>query len=128
MTLPFSRQLEQRAERTARLVAAEWAAELRRTNPVDTGNMRNRTTTRTERTGAGFRVTAEVDTDYAVFVSEGTRPHVIRPRTARALRFPTANGIVFAARVNHPGTRPNPWWTNQLRKIPDYLRRFWSIP
>lgn len=120
-------QLERKAERTARLLAAEWASELRRTNPVDTGNMRNRTTTRTEKTGGGYRVTAEVDTDYALYVSEGTRPHVIKPRTARVLRFPTATGVVFAAQVRHPGTAPNPWWRDQLRRVPDYLRRFWNV-
>jgi len=44
---------------------------------------------------------------YASFVVSGTRPHTIVPRNARVLHFRTARGDVFAARVNHPGTRPN---------------------
>jgi hypothetical protein len=46
---------------------------------------------------------------YAPFVSLGTAPHEILPRTARALAFPggVLGGSVFAARVMHPGTKPN---------------------
>lgn len=40
--------------------------------------------------------------DYAIFVHEGTAPHEIVPRNAKALYF---NGR-FAKRVSHPGTRP----------------------
>lgn len=118
-------QLERKAEQTAQRVAAEWANELRRTNPVATGNMRNNTTTRVSKSGPRVRVEATIDTDYARYVAEGTRPHVIRPRRARALRFTTGGRVVYAAKVNHPGTRPIPWWQNQLRQLPNMLRRFW---
>lgn len=47
----------------------------------------------------------------AGWLDKGTRPHVIRPRRVRALRFyapefrgATADGFVFARKVNHPGT------------------------
>lgn len=49
---------------------------------------------------------------YAPFVSLGTRPHEIRPRGAKALAFVPGGGlggIVFARRVQHPGTKPNPY-------------------
>lgn len=65
------------------------------------------------------------DVTYAVYVHEGTAPHVIVPVRARALRFTTAagvttgprggirsrseRGVVFAKRVNHPGYRGNPF-------------------
>lgn len=35
----------------------------------------------------------------------GTRPHVITPKRARALRFVSGGQVVFARRVNHPGTK-----------------------
>lgn len=44
---------------------------------------------------------------YAAPVHEGARPHVIRPRHARALRFEVEGRVVFAQRVRHPGNRPN---------------------
>ncbi|MFE0545213.1 hypothetical protein [Streptomyces sp. NPDC058891] len=49
------------------------------------------------------------------FVIEGTRPHVIRPRRARALRFEVGGQVVFAAYARHPGTRPNPFLQRALR-------------
>jgi HK97 gp10 family phage protein len=40
--------------------------------------------------------------EYAVFVERGTRPHIIRPKRARALRFVVGGETVFAARVVQP--------------------------
>jgi len=46
--------------------------------------------------------------EYAKFVVKGTRPHLITPRRAKALRYKTRTGQwVFAKRVRHPGTRAN---------------------
>lgn len=42
---------------------------------------------------------------YAPLVEFGTKPHVILPKTAKALFWPGAAHPV--ARVNHPGTKPN---------------------
>ncbi|PWI06533.1 hypothetical protein DIZ27_32860 [Streptomyces sp. NWU339] len=49
------------------------------------------------------------------FVLDGTRPHIIRPRRAKALRFETGGRVVFAKRVRHPGTRANPFLQRALR-------------
>lgn len=46
---------------------------------------------------------------YARYVLEGTRPHRITPRMARALHWVDGSGSHFARGVNHPGTRPNPF-------------------
>jgi hypothetical protein len=54
-----------------------------------------------------MRGTIGSDVPYAAFVHEGTRPHDIVPRNARALFWAGAAHPV--ARVHHPGTRPNPW-------------------
>jgi hypothetical protein len=43
-----------------------------------------------------------------MYVIEGTRPHEIRPRTRKALRFTAhGGGTIFAAVVHHPGTKAN---------------------
>lgn len=42
---------------------------------------------------------------YAPFVEFGTKPHMIYPRRARALRFEVGGEVVFAKRVSHPGTQ-----------------------
>lgn len=50
--------------------------------------------------------------EYAPLVHEGTRPHVIRPVTKKALYWRGADHPV--ASVNHPGTRPNPFMVRGL--------------
>lgn len=42
----------------------------------------------------------------AFFVENGTGPHVIEAKTAKALRFEIDGEVIFAKRVNHPGTAP----------------------
>ena len=50
---------------------------------------------------------------YGVYVHEGTRPHTIVARRAKALHF---NGR-FARRVRHPGTAANPFLRNALQAM-----------
>ena len=54
---------------------------------------------------------------YAIYVEYGTRPHEIRPVRARALRFEVEGRVVFAARVLHPGTRPQPFVRETAEQI-----------
>lgn len=63
---------------------------------------------------AGTTISADlhVDADHAVFVAEGTSPHIIRPNPpTRALHFQVGGEEVFATIVHHPGNAPNTeWW------------------
>lgn len=61
-------------------------------------------------------LTGRVSTDvpYWVHVEYGTAPHVIRPRTKRALYWPGARHPV--ASVNHPGTPAHPFLRPALLK------------
>lgn len=49
------------------------------------------------------------------YVINGTRPHLVKPRRAKALRFEVGGEVVFAAYARHPGTRPNPFLQQALR-------------
>lgn len=51
----------------------------------------------------------------AHYVLGGTRPHLIRPRRARALRFTVGGDVVFAKLVRHPGNRANNFLGRALR-------------
>lgn len=55
--------------------------------------------------------------DYALYVHEGTRPHIIRPRRAQALRFQIGGRTVFAKMVRHPGTKARPFLRNAAVRI-----------
>lgn len=50
----------------------------------------------------------EVGAKYGVYVHEGTRPHVIRPRIKRVLAN-TRTGQFFGRLVRHPGTKAQPF-------------------
>lgn len=48
---------------------------------------------------------------HAGYVEDGTKPHVIRPKNRKALRFAgDGGGFVFAREVNHPGTEAQPFF------------------
>lgn len=60
--------------------------------------------------------------DYIFHVEFGTKPHVIKAKPGKALKFKTSEGKeIIVKQVNHPGTRPNPFVRDtifrQLKKI-----------
>lgn len=54
-------------------------------------------------------VTIENTQDYAAPVHEGSRPHKIVPKKAKALKFNVGGRTIFAKSVWHPGTTANPF-------------------
>ena len=94
--------------------------------PRKTGNLG-----RSIRLGALTPTRAETvaTANYAAYVERGTRPHEIRPRHRKALRWaadgasarlsgtPRTGGRVrFAKRVQHPGTRAQPFMVPGAKK------------
>jgi len=63
---------------------------------------------------------------YAPHVEYGTRPHEIRPVRARALRFTIESQVVFAMRVQHPGTRAQPFVRETGMKLVNRVSELWS--
>lgn len=84
--------------------------------PVNTGFLRaTHEATPPQREGTRMVGKVVARADYAVAVHEGSKPHVIRPRRAKALSWKGAGGRVFAKIVHHPGSKPRPWLVNALR-------------
>lgn len=83
---------------------------------VKTGELRARLHTERSVTSKGLEGRVGSPVKYAAAHHDGARPHVIRPRHGKYLRFVVAGRIVFASRVNHPGNRPNPYLTRWLRE------------
>jgi hypothetical protein len=66
--------------------------------------------------GGEFRGVIRVSHPAAIYVTGGTRPHVIRPRRpGGVLRFTVNGQVVFARYVNHPGNKPNDFLRKALR-------------
>lgn len=61
---------------------------------------------------------------HAGFVHWGTRPHVIRPKNRKVLRWASGGKFIFAGKVNHPGYKGDAW---MIRAADDSARNFATI-
>jgi HK97 gp10 family phage protein len=84
-------------------------AEMESRVPVDTGNLRE---------SIGIKVLSDrviigpdaVQAPYAIYVEEGTKPHLIKPKSpGGTLRFVIDGQVVYAKSVQHPGTKAQPF-------------------
>lgn len=68
--------------------------------------------------GEGGVGVSKKDVPYAGYVMYGTKPHVIRARRAKFLRFywPKVGRVVFFKKVNHPGTKANRFLERALNR------------
>lgn len=87
------------------------------TTPTRSGRLRAGNRMRVEQQPG--RVVGEVhnNTRYAAAVHDGSKPHIIRPRRKKVLRFKVGARIVYARLVNHPGTKAQPWLYNALVRV-----------
>lgn len=90
-------------------------AEARRRAPGSMGEGRNLTVLIRPGPGGDFQGVINVRHPAALYVLGGTRPHVIRPVRARALRFTVGSQTVYAKVVHHPGSKPNNFLKEALR-------------
>lgn len=84
--------------------------------PVRTGYLRSSLRV------SGISVVSEAP--YSGYLEFGTRPHMIFPRRAKALRFEVGGRTVFARYVRHPGFRGRLY---MRRALEDGLRRLGEI-
>lgn len=54
---------------------------------------------------------------YAYMHHEGTKPHLILPKKSEVLRFTKGSRVIYSRGVNHPGTKPNRYLSNQLALV-----------
>ena len=104
-----------------RKTAIDIQADAMRLAPYDTGNLKNSiTVTVDDPLTARIGPTAA----YGRYVEEGTAPHIIVPRKAKALYF----GGRFSARVSHPGTKPQPYMAPAVdRQVPVLVRALGTL-
>ncbi|WP_234334281.1 hypothetical protein [Streptomyces sp. NRRL B-1347] len=90
------RRLRARTERVAALARQEAAPH---------GSVASRITTDVREGPSGLVGFVISNHPASRYILDGTRPHLIRPRRRKALRFDVGGEIVFAKLVRHPGTR-----------------------
>lgn len=101
------RNMERRVQRVE--------AEARRRAPGSMGQGSNITVQIRRGPGGDFQGVINSRHPASLYVLGGTRPHVIRPVRARALRFTVGGQTVHAKIVMHPGTKPNRFLQEALR-------------
>jgi hypothetical protein len=79
-----------------------------------TGKLQASIHSRQSRTAYGQMVWIGSTVEYALAHHEGTKPHIIRPDKAKALRFTSGSRIIYSRAVKHPGTRANRYLKDQL--------------
>jgi len=80
-------------------------AEMEARVPVRTGRLRQSIQVRL----SGQEITVGPDTPYAGYVEFGTKPHVIEAKNGKSLAFTMGGRTVLVKKVNHPGTRAQPY-------------------
>lgn len=68
-------------------------------------------------TGSGLEVLVGSDHPRALMVHQGTRPHLVKAKFGRMLRFRVGGRIVYAQKVHNRGMRPNKYLTDNLRRV-----------
>lgn len=71
-----------------------------------TGNLRNSIERGQRATWAHFVRAGGRKAPYALFIESGSKPHEIKARRKKFLRFEQGGRVVFRKRVFHPGTKP----------------------
>lgn len=84
--------------------------------PVDKGRLRNSIHLNPQIEGySTYRLSDGVD--YGVDVEFGTSPHIIRPKSKKALKFKIDNKTIFSKGVMHPGTEAQPFFRPALDQV-----------
>lgn len=82
----------------------------------DTGDLVRKLYMKQGRRGRFQYVEVGSTAKHAYYHHEGTKPHQIRPENGRLLRFNVGGHVVYARKVNHPGTRGTKYLTIPMRR------------
>lgn len=94
-------------------VVLQGEALMKRETPVKTGTLRRSITSKVEQ--GGNRGVIGTNLTYARAVHDGTKPHLIRPKRAKALFWKGAKHPVRV--VRHPGTKANAFMTRTAARL-----------
>lgn len=78
-----------------------------------------------ERMVGQLRGEVVADRPYAIYVHQGTRPHIIVPIRRKVLAN-KRTGEFFGKRVRHPGTKPNPFFERAFERSSAGIEKFFN--
>lgn len=83
---------------------------------VRTGQLRKSLKMRQGVRGRFQYVTVGADVKHAQVHHDGAKAHVIRAHQGRIMRFNVGGKVVYARKVNHPGSKPRKYLTVPMRR------------
>ena len=115
----FDRQIVSHARRRMARLQRRTATQARQDVPVRTGHLGQSISEGNIRTVGPRTVEGSVTASarYALYVHQGTSPHIIRPKNAQALRFEIGGRTIYTKLVRHPGTKARPFLRNAGMRI-----------
>ena len=81
---------------------------------VDTGKLKASLALTRGRNVRGQFVMVGSKLNHALMHHEGTRPHIVTPTRSQVMVFNKGGQVIYATRVNHPGTKPNRYLKDNL--------------
>lgn len=106
-------KVQTRAARAQVLAAADMKTAYRAASPYKSGDTQESVDVVNFVVGRDrLTCVAHATTPQARWTDEGTRPHTIRPRHKKVLRFKYKGRLVYARQVNHPGTKATRWFSS----------------
>lgn len=118
-----NRELIGEAGEISNQVCNEVVARITKDAPIKTGQLVANIKSQQWNNRLAFRISVNVP--YANYAEYGTKPHVIRPKNYRVLKFywDKAGTTIYTTKVNHPGGSGRhffsdnaTWGQNELRK------------
>lgn len=85
--------------------------------PVRTGRLRASGKMDLKITTSGPSGSVTFTVKYAQWVHDGTRPHIIRAKNKKVLKFRVAGKVLYRPLVHHPGTRGRPFLARALAEV-----------
>ena len=116
-----TRQFEQEAKQIVMRSTLNAESEAKQRAAVQTGNLRSSIGSRFK--NGGLTGIVEATAAHAAFVEFNTRPHIIRAKRAKFLRFKKGGTYHFRKSVQHPGTTAQPFMRPALEVEKPYFIR-----
>lgn len=91
-----------------------------------TGNLRRSITRKVSNNGFHGEISVGSQAPYGIYVEEGTKPHIIRPKNKKMLAFKVGGRMVFAKQVRHPGTKAYKFMEYAFKNNLDEVQRLFS--
>jgi len=113
---------EEHRKTMIRTLGKSWQDEMRKEAPKGkTGKFARGIIYRTSQAGDAAMFRGYVPQPLGKWIIRGTKPHVIRAKNAKFLRFfwprgPQGAKVYFFRKVNHPGTKANPFDKKAMAK------------